>query len=298
MNNDYICFNNQFIKHDLPCLLSNDRGLTLGDGVFETFLTHNGKMPFFKQHWERLLTSLAILDINLSVYYSSSEIIRDSIRKLLVLNNLLNKTAIIKIIITRGSGPRTLIPTNDFDYQPNIIISSLETNLFELKTKTLQVSQHHLVNPKSILNKIKSLNYLDKILAQKEAMRNNYDDALLSNFEQNICEATTSNIFFVTRDNHILTPCLKDGILPGITRKFVINSLIRLGFNISEQSVNLDLLISNKLNITEAFITNSVIGINSVTKINNFILDNTDFAKIAIDNLLSEYIGISKQCLD
>ena len=293
MKKEFIFAHNQFIEADNPVIFNNDRGLAFGDGIFETMLTHKSKIPFFDQHWQRLINGTKYLGINFIDHTDyNKNYIYQIIKELLTLNHDANSTAGVKIIVTRGTQPvanRSLEPLNNYNYQPSLIICSFDTDLFTLKSKTLEVvGETHFVNPSSLLTKVKSLNYLDKILAKNIAIENNFDDALLINFDYQICEATTSNIFFVDNLNNILTPKLSDGVLPGITRNYVITTLRKLGFNVIEQSITYSLD-----NIKEAFITNSIIGINSVSRINNLYFTSDYFANIVLNNLVNLFESVA-----
>jgi branched-subunit amino acid aminotransferase/4-amino-4-deoxychorismate lyase len=271
--NEIIFYNHKFLSADTPCIQAHDRGFTLGDGVFETILSYNYKMPFFEQHWQRLIESLNLLAIELPNNYNKNYVIS-------IINKLLNKNNIkphvwqgIKIIVTRGTGSRSLEPKRDYKYEANLIITCFATTKPELNHKTLRLDIKHQINLYSILPKIKSLNYLDKIIAKQQAMANNYDDALLINQNFNICETTTSNVFFITNDKNVITAKITDGILPGITRQFVINTLIESNYHITETSINMLDLLQNKYNICAAFMTNSIMGINTIHLINDLNLE-------------------------
>lgn len=285
---EYIYTNNHFIACTDACVTHNDRGLTLGDGIFETMLSYKSNIAFFDQHWLRLTESAAVLGIKIPSKYSKQSVY-SIIKELLKLNyseqdnsNLdSNNWHGIKIILTRGGGPRSIEPLIDFNYQANIIISSFKATQPSLNSKTLIIPDSR-INQTSPLTQIKSLNYLDKILAKQHALDNNYDDTLLVNFDNNICSATTSNIFFILSNNTIITPPLSDGVLPGITRGWVINYLLKHNITILEQSINLN----NLYSITAAFLTNSIMGIANIGMIGNKDLKEDLKVSVTHDNLL------------
>jgi branched-chain amino acid aminotransferase len=120
-------------------------------------------------------------------------------------------------------------------------------------------------NERSPLSNIKSLCYLDNVLAKIEAVENKKDDAIILNTKDNVACTSAGNIFIVTNDNTIITPRIQDGILPGITRKSVIEICQENGIALIEQAITVDDLLAAK----EVFITNSIVEVQSVASINN-----------------------------
>lgn len=270
--NPVIFYNDQYIPSDTTCIRADDRGLTLGDGIFETILSYNYKMPLFAQHWQRLISSANKLDIALPNKYSKEYF-------LAVINNLLKYNNIkpyswqgIKIIISRGAGPRSIEPINNYSYTPNIIITVFNTTKPSLEQKNLIISDYK-INPYSPLANIKTLNYLDKILAKQQALQQQYDDCLLVNINNNIAELSTSNVFFILDNNEIITPDINTGILPGITRQFIINLSRKMGYTVIEQKISVDFLNSKNDFTYKAkycFATNSISGITLISSVNNY----------------------------
>lgn len=289
--NETFFYNQQFLPAHTPCLTADDRGLTLGDGVFETILSYDYKMPFFEQHWLRLTTSLALLAIKLPDKYNKNYVI-GIINKLLEKNNVKTTTWHgIKIIVTRGAGPRSLEPKADYAYESNVLISCFAVAKPQLHTRSLRVDFTNKVNQHSILPTIKSLNYLDKIIAKQLAITSHCDDALLVNIDSNICEATTSNIFFILDSNEIITPKVSDGVLPGITRGFILSRLKELNYKVFETSVNTNDVIQKKLSITAAFVTNAIIGPQIVNRIDKLelVLDEHPIIELLYSEFLKRF---------
>ncbi len=288
MKKKFIFHNNQFIETNQPFIYYNDRGLIFGDGIFETMLAHKNTIPFFDQHWQRFIHSAELLDISLVIDnndYNKKSILA-IIKELITLNHVSDSSNYnlgIKIILTRGTPTtkiRDIAPTAIF--KSSLIISTFETESFELKHKTLKSMTDYRVNSTSILTRIKSLNYLDKILAKKTAIASGFDDALLINLNDCICEATTSNIFFVDSQNNIFTPRLTDGILPGITRSYVMTNLRKLGFTVIEQSIYWPL---EQYRFKEVFITNAIMGVSSISKIDEMVFESDYFARMVLSGL-------------
>ncbi len=291
----FIFCNNQFLPQDAPCITADDRGFCLGDGIFETILSYNKNIPFFPEHWQRLCNCAKILNINLSNNYNK-EYIYSILQDLLIKNypnNLSNIYIGFKIILTRGAAPRSIELISSYNYNHNIIISTFETNNPKYLTKTLSLASYK-INQHSILPQIKSLNYLDKILAKQQALQKNFDDCLFLNLDNNITEASTSNIFFVLNCKTVITPKIADGVLPGVTRGYVINTLKDKQITIVEDSINFDSLI-NQLQPKSAFLTNSVQGISLVNKIDDFAMSFDPECNQVPELLFENFLKIFKQ---
>lgn len=268
----YIFCNEQFIPHDTPCITADDRGFCLGDGIFETLLSYNRNIPFYTQHWQRLSNSANVLNINLSSNYNK-DYIYSILQDLLAKNypdNFKDTYLGFKIIVTRGAGPRSIEPINNYNYKPNLVISTFEVRPELNLPKNLCVATYR-INQQSILPQIKSLNYLDKIIAKQQALKHNYDDCLFLNLDNNITEASTSNIFFILANNQVITPKISDGVLPGIMRGYVIKTLKEHEIKVIEESISLTNL-KNSLKPKSAFLTNSIQGITLVDKIDDLVM--------------------------
>lgn len=244
---------NTTIFNNNPSISVYDRGFTLGHGIFETILVVNGKIPFLEYHWSRANESAKKLYINLNISFDD---FKYQINRLLEINNLMNDIASIRVTITHGEAARGVFPTSPTE--PNIIYTASKitapTNspLTALVVKTRR-------NENSISSKVKSISYLDNILAKKEAIDAGYDEAILLNSKGFVSEGSVTNIFII-KNNEIYTPPLESGALPGITRKV----LLEHNPNIIEKDISLDFL----FDADSIFLTNSLMGIKPVVKIN------------------------------
>jgi branched-chain amino acid aminotransferase len=118
-------------------------------------------------------------------------------------------------------------------------------------------------NEYSPLANIKSLSYLDNVLARREAVKEKMDEAILLNTAGNVAEASAANIFIVNKDNVLVTPRLEDGVLPGITRQVVLKLAAAQSIVVEERAIKPEELLSAR----EVFLTNSIIEIQSVKQI-------------------------------
>lgn len=219
----------------------NDRGLTLGDGVFDTMLAVDGKPVWAQEHEERLIRHAEVLKLRFDIDLSAT------ISALLHKNNFTQGRYAIRTTLTRGTGQRGLAPPDN--PQPTVIMTASPAPE-PARTVRAVIAQTVRRNEHSPLSRIKSLNYGDNLLALMEAKDKGADDAIMLNTAGHVCCATTSNIF-IREQGRYLTPPLADGVLDGITRaRFIADN------NAVEESFDV-----NRLRAAETIIlTNSVAG--------------------------------------
>lgn len=252
-----IIFNKEIISANTPCIRHNDRGLTLGHGLFETILVKRNTIPALQYHWKRLEASVPILQINLPFSYDELEFM---LRELIIKNHLKDKLAGARITITHGEAARGLLPAQN--PEPNFLIT-----VFECATSNNNPYSALIVNTRknehSAAAKVKTISYIDNILAKQEAIHQGYDEAILLNTVSNIADGSISNIFMV-KDNQIITPPISDGALPGVIRAILLKEFSK-DFFIAERSINPAALML----ADEVFLTNALMGIKSVNKLND-----------------------------
>ena len=236
-----------------------DRGFLYGDGVFETMRSYDSKVFQLERHIDRLLISLKILRIKIP--YTKNKLC-SLVNKALRLNKLNN--AYIKLLATRGITPGGIdIPKTG---KPTLVIytSPLRKIPENIYKKGIEINFAYVdKNEKSFIARIKSLNYLDNILARAEVRDDGFDEAVFINTKDNVTETTTSNIFMVKRST-VITPPLTAGLLPGITRQVVIE-IIKKYFRskICERNIRP----GDLSNADEIFLTNSILEIVPVVKL-------------------------------
>ena len=196
-----------------------DHGLLYGDGVFEGIRTYDGLIFKLKEHIDRLYQSAHA--IMLEIPMTKEETV-EAIKKTLRENEL--KDSYIRLIVTRGMGDLGLDPRKCG--KPTIIIITDKIKLYhqelyekglEIVTISTQRNIHESVNPQ-----IKSLNYLNNILAKVEAINAGVEEAVMLNSEGYVAECTGDNIFTV-KTGALYTPPVHSGVLRGITRGAVID---------------------------------------------------------------------------
>jgi branched-chain amino acid aminotransferase len=237
---------------------SNDRGFLLSDGLFETMRSYEGKFFRLKEHFQRLKYGAEFLEIPITFSLSQLESI---MVELLEKNGLADKDASFRLTITRGTGPRGLLPPNEL--KPTIMLAVFvlqEHVAASVKTYITNIGR----NERSPLANIKSLSYLDNILARREAVKNDADEGILLNSKGNVAEASAANIFMVSKEGVVMTPKLEDGALPGVTRQVVIDLCNELNIPIHEITISPKILLGAK----EVFLTNSLTEIQPVVSVN------------------------------
>jgi branched-chain amino acid aminotransferase len=195
-----------------------DHGLLYGDGVFEGIRSYSGRVFRLEAHVERLYESARA--INLIIPMSPADMAQAVIDTLKA-NNL--SDAYIRLIVTRGAGSLGLDPRKTTDPQIIIITDSISLYPPELYQAGLKIiTAGTMRNHPSALNpRIKSLNYLNSILAKIEGTNAGCLEALMLNHKGEVAECTGDNIFIV-RKGEVHTPSIDAGILEGITRDAVI----------------------------------------------------------------------------
>jgi branched-chain amino acid aminotransferase len=233
-----------------------DYGLLYGYGLFETMRAYSGRIFRLEKHLARLFRSAKLLGIDLE----SIPDLEKAIYNILQANNL--SSARIRLTLSGGEGE----PVPDlFIRAPTVLIvarsyTPYSRQVYEQGFKAI-VSRIRR-NTQSPASVIKSLNYLDNLLARQEAKLVSADEAILLNEQGFLAEGSMSNIFLVS-DNALLTPSEDSGILPGITREVTLELAPSLDIKTMERKIALKEL----LQADEAFFTNSLIEIMPLTQV-------------------------------
>lgn len=244
-----------------------DHGLLYGDGVFEGIRAYGGRVFKLKSHLDRLWKSAE--RIRLKPEYSQAQT-TDAIRQTLSANNL--KDAYIRLVITRGEGTLGLHPFRC--PKPGTIVIADKISLYpeELYKNGMKVivAERRRIPAVCLDPAIKSLNYLNNILAKIEAIDAGVLEAIMLNTRDEVAECTGDNIFLVKNDV-LHTPPGSAGILHGITRQFVINELAPAHkIKVQESTTKLDDL----YNADEVFLTGTAAEIIGVSQIGDRTIGN------------------------
>ncbi len=256
MNIPRIMFNKQVIPSNQACLHYNDRSFTLGHGLFETILVKHGVVPALDYHWKRLKKSAGIVGITLPFSY---EELAQMIDELILENDLKHTLAGARLTVSSGDSLRGVVPSGAFT--PNVILSVFEHALINGPWSATVVSIKK--NEQAPSSRLKSTSYIDNIFAKQEALNLGYDEAILLNTQANLAEGAVSNVFMI-KNSCIITPPVSDGALPGIIRSILLEEFAGL-FSITEKTISLaELMMAD-----EVFLTNSLMGVQSLCRLNN-----------------------------
>lgn len=228
-----------------------DHGLLYGDGIFEGIRTYNGRIFERELHLRRFFDSAKGLRLNLP--YSLKEI-STALDEALEANGLCdpNKDAYIRLLATRGVGVLGISPIRTWKPQVIVIASTISMYPDEMYEKGMpviisSVTRNH---PNAMPPRIKSLNYLNNILAKLEAHDAGVGEAIMLNHLGYVAEATGDNVFIV-RSGQLQTTPTSAGILEGITRNTVIRIAREAGIEVVEKNLErMDLYTCDEMFLT------------------------------------------------
>lgn len=237
-----------------------DHGVLYGDGCFEGIRAYGGRIFKLKSHLDRMYLSAE--KIRLTPPYSRDEIGR-AIRRTLEVNG--QSDAYIRLVFTRGVGTLGLHPFRCPKPTAFVITDNIELYPPELYENGMEVivAKRRRIPIQSLDPAIKSLNYLNNILAKIEAIDADVLEAIMLNIDGLVCECTGDNIFIV-KDGRLITPSASAGLLHGVTRRFVMDELgPALGRLVEERPMKLDEI----LGADEVFLTGTAAEIIGVCRI-------------------------------
>ena len=242
-----IWFNGKLVDEAQARISVFDHGLLYGDGVFEGIRVYSGKVFELQAHIDRLYDSAK--GIRLKIALSKKKMI-DAVERTVKANNL--KNGYVRLVVTRGVGTLGINPLECKKASIFIIADKIQLYPEELYEKGLKIISATTVrnHPLAIPPQIKSLNYLNNILAKIEALDNDVPEAVMYNHMGYVAEATGDNVF-VVRDNVVCTPPVQAGSLEGVTRGVVISLAQKEKMKVVEKNLTrLDLYISDELFLT------------------------------------------------
>jgi len=241
-----------------------DHGLLYGDGVFEGIRSYGGKVFLLTEHVNRLWDSAKALMLEIPIG-------RDEMAK--AIQDTVNVNGItdgyIRVLVTRGAGTLGLDPNRCSNPQVIIIADKITLYPDELYQKGLDIITVGTIrnHPAAINPRIKSLNYLNNILAKIEGLQAGCIEALMLNHKGEVAECTGDNLFIV-RAGVLLTPPIDAGILEGITRDAVIGLARDAGFEVREASLTRhDIFIAD-----ECFLTGTAAEVIPVVKLDSRVI--------------------------
>lgn len=234
--------------------LSVNRGFKYGDALFDTIKYTNNQLEFLEDHYFRLMASMRLLRMEIPMYFTlefyETEILKS-------IDFSLNSDQYrIRVTIFRENGGLYIPISNKINYL--------------IETSPLILTQYHQYEvdifkdfylSSSFLSTLKTSNKILNVLAGIYADENQLQNCLLLNENKQIVEATNGNLFIVN-ENKIITPPLSEGCINGIYRRKLINVVQHQSIY---ELIEKQLIYTDMLNASEAFITNSIVGIQPIT---------------------------------
>lgn len=252
-----IYINGDFFAEEEARVSVSDRGFLYGDGVFETMRAYNGKIFRLADHMERLAAAAGRMSIPFDQVQAENAL-HETLRR-----NQLND-AIIRLTLTRGQGGWGL----DFpaDINPTMVVFARSFSGYPGQDEGISIclAETRKTPNDSLDSSLKSLNFLNNIFARQEASSRGFKEAIMLNYDGFVAEGSVSNIFWVS-DNVLYTPALDVGILPGVTRKVVLELADEENISYEEGYYKPEVLLSTD----EVFLTNTGYEIIPVNKIND-----------------------------
>jgi len=242
-----------------------DHGLLYGDGVFEGIRAYDGVVFRLNEHIDRLYTSTHTIMLDIPVSKEEMQrIVLDTLKK----NKL--KEAYIRLIVTRGIGDLGLDPKKCS--KPSIIVITEPTIVLhskEMKEKgiTTMITWVKRDSVDATSHEVKSLNYLNNVLAKIESNFAGMDEAICLDQSGFVCEGTAENVFIV-KDGKVITPPTSTGALRGITRTAVMTLTEKLGYPTVERNITPNELFT----ADEVFLTGTAAEITPVREVNKRVI--------------------------
>jgi branched-chain amino acid aminotransferase len=253
-------YNGNILPESENFLNHENRGLRYGDAVFESIRVSGDTIFFWEDHYLRLMASMRILRMEIPMNFTM-EFLASEIKKTAASNGLTNGTARIRLTIFRNNGGLYLPESNEISYCIEAKVLSSPFYILEEENYEVELFKDFYVNA-DMTSTLKTNNKIIHGVGSIFAKENDDQNCILLNHNKQVVEFLNGNIFMV-KGTSIKTPPLKDGCLNGILRKKLIEVLGKLeDYTFEEASISpFDLQKADEL-----FLTNSIVGIRSITK--------------------------------
>lgn len=247
-------FNGNLISQDSFFLSSNNRAFKYGDAIFETLKINNSSIVFWEDHYFRLMASMRMLRMEIPMEFTL-EFLEKQILKTVSANSDINQIRVRLSVFRKDGGFYTPV-SNEIDY-----LIEVSENKYSAKSTYKIDLFKDFYNYSGLLSTIKTTNRMLNTIASVYKEENDLDNCILINEKKGIVEAINANIF-VVKGNVIKTPALEEGCIKGVVRKKIIEMLQKNEDYILEQT---SISPFEMQKADEVFLTNAIIGVQSVT---------------------------------
>ena len=256
-----VYINGQLVPKEDAKISVYDHGFLYGDGVFEGMRSYAGKVFRLEEHLDRLWDSARAICLEIP---TTPEKLGQAVMDTLAANNITD--GYIRLVVSRGAGYLGIDPRKTSDPQVIIITDSITLYPDEFYENGMEIVTASTIrnHPAALNPRIKSLNYLNNVLAKLEGAQAGCVEALMLNHKGEVAECTGDNIFIV-KNCEILTPPIDAGILEGITRNAVIELAEEAGIAVHQQAMTRH----DVYTADECFLTGSAAEVIPVVKVDN-----------------------------
>ncbi len=270
-----VYINGRFVPQEEATVSVFDHGLLYGDGVFEGLRSYGGKVFRLEAHVRRLFESAEAISLEIPISQTEmGKAIDLSVSK----NGI--DDGYIRAVVTRGAGTLGLDPNRCSNPQIIIIADAIALYPQELYEQGLEIITSSVIrnHPAALSPRIKSLNYLNNILAKIEGLEAGCIEALMLNHKGEVAECTGDNLFLV-RNGVLLTPPSEAGILEGITRDAVIELAREAGIEVQEIALSKQ----DVYEADECFLTGTAAEVIPVVKVDSCEIGTGKPGSVALD---------------
>ena len=281
-----IYLNGEFVESDQARVSVFDHGLLYGDGVFEGIRSYGGNIFKLNEHLERLYMSAQAISLEIGIGIDEmEEIVVQTVKK----NGL--KDSYIRLVVTRGPGDLGLNPVKCPRPTVFCIADTIKLYPEEFYKNGLEIitASTRRNIPEALSPRIKSLNYLNNIMAKIEANLSGVLEALMLSRDGYVAECTGDNIFVITEENIVITPPPYVGTLTGITRGLIMRLCREKGLEVRESPFTLFEVYNSK----ECFLTGTAAEVIPVIKVDGRVISSGKPGEITKD-LISRFRELTR----
>jgi branched-chain amino acid aminotransferase len=266
-----ICFNGKIIPGNKPVLMASNRSYRYGDGLFETMKLIKGHIILEQFHFERLFAAMSLLKFDIPKLFTEQRIQQEVLQ--LCQKNGCEKMARVRLSVFRGNGG---LYDEDKTMQYLIECWPLNESVNKLNENGLVIDVYQEARKScDKFSNLKSANFLPYTMAAQYAKENKLNDCLVLNTKGGIADATIANVFII-KDGVIHTPALDEGCVNGVMRKYLIEKLRGMSYDLREGV----LTINDLGNANEVFLTNAINGIRWVRQFRDKMFTNVKTMEI------------------